>query len=192
MSHIKYTTPAFLLYASSSGEADKVLHLYTKEFGKIAALGKSVRLLRSKLKNALEVGNLVSASLVRGKEIWRLTDATIIEKLNFPSAEINLFLKILKLLKKLVQGEEQNERLFESLLQIFEALMGGGIPEEFLESLECVALVKMLDALGYGREETDWGISTNEPITLTLLRDVLPNRKKLISLINKSLNESHL
>lgn len=192
MSHLKYTTPAFLVFQAQSGEADKFLYLYTKDFGMVHAIGKSVRVLQSKLKSSLEEGNFLSASLVRGRDIWRLTDTTIEEKLPFPGKEFNLFLKILRLLKSMVAGEEKNEKLFLVLQETFEFLRQSKTPEKMLPALECVAVVRILDALGYGREEVDWGISTTETITETLLKTAEKNKKTIISLINKSLKESHL
>lgn len=192
MSHLKYTTPAILVFQAQSGEADRFIYLYTKDFGMVHAIGKSVRVSQSKLKPSLEEGNLISASLVRGRDIWRLTDATIEEKLSFPGKEFNLFLKILRLLKSLVQGEEKNENLFLVLQETFEILHRGKTPENLLGALECVTLVRILDALGYGREEVDWGISTTDPISETFLETAEKNKKNIISLINKSIQESHL
>lgn len=190
--HAKYTTSAFLLSSSASGEADRLLSFYTRDFGRINAVAKSLRLMKSKLKAPLEVGNFLLITLVKGRDIWRLTEAQTKEEIFFPSANFNIFLKITKLLKSLVPGEEINPMLFSALESTHTALRKKDFNELELQALECITVVRILDALGYGREELDWGISVSAPIEDKLLKQAILKKEYLISLINKSLEESHL
>ncbi len=192
MSYAKYTTDAFVLSVGASGEADRVVSLFTKDFGRIRAISKSVRLVRSKLKPHLEEGNFLRISLVRGKEVWRLTDAEKKEELSFPGKEFEVFIKITRLLKNLIQGEDANEILFRTLEECFESLKEGGFSEEELSVLECLTVVKILDSLGYGQAEEEWSsvISTN--LSKDLVKENALHKKNLVALINKSLKETHL
>src|SRR6185369_11774060 len=103
MYHI-YTTPAFVVYSTSHGESGKFLLLFTKDFGMIGATAQGLRLNQSKLRYHLQDSNFSNISIVRGKEIWRVTGAT--HALDKKVERDNLvYLKILKLLRRLVQGE---------------------------------------------------------------------------------------
>ena len=86
----------------------------------------------------------------------------------------------------------KNEKLFFALLETFELLKSKEAERTEMEAIECVTLVRILDALGYGREDVDWGIGTTEPIKSTLSQLTLEKKKSVIFLINKSLKESHL
>jgi DNA repair protein RecO len=192
MSHLKYTTPAFIVSSSLHGEADKTVYFYTKDFGMIIAFAKSVRLLKSKLGSTLEVGNSLSISLVKGKEVWRLTDVEVLERVDPQSRGGYLFLKIIKLLKSLVQGEEKNEKLFLCLEEAFDVLKKNKFPEDLLGALECLMVLRILDSLGYGRGIDELNISIFGPIETSLLKSIQSNQKIAINLINKSIKDSHL
>lgn len=187
----KYTTDAFVLGSVPSGEADRLVSFYTRDFGLVKAVSKSVRLQKSKLKAHLEEGNFLAVSLIKGKEIWRLTDAERKEEISFPSGEFDVFIKIIRLLKSLVQGEEPHPDLFDLVLES-RRVLNNNLSKEELSSLECLIVVRILDSLGYGRQEKDWGISVSEPICKELLSEVYSKKDKLVTLINNSLKESHL
>jgi len=192
MSHVKYSTLAFVVSTTAFGEADKTVRLYTRDFGMIFALAKSVRLLKSKLKGALEQGNLLLVSLVKGKDIWRLTDASVEKKIDIRHPELVFFLKTIKLLRSLVQGEEKNEELFVIINETFEHLSERVFIGEELESLECLTALRMLETLGYGRHKDSLGISIFEPVSQPLLQSVFQNKRTIVNLINKSIQDSHL
>ncbi len=192
MSYAKYTTDCFVLSCGPRGEADMMLSLYTEKFGRIEALAKSVRLSKSKLKASLQNGNFLFITLIKGKEIWRLTDAEIKEeRVLFPSEGFVMFLKVLKLLKSLVQGQEENKLLFDYLKQTY-VFLSERAHFDRLNELECFTVLRILDALGYGLEESFPHLSGTDEIKEEFLLEVEKNKEKIISLINTSLKESHL
>jgi hypothetical protein len=71
----KHTTFAFVLNVSPSGEKNHFITLFTREFGMIRAKAQSVRVADSKLRYALQEFSYIEVSLVKGKEIWRITNA---------------------------------------------------------------------------------------------------------------------
>ncbi len=72
---------AIILRARKQGETSKVLTLYTREFGKMSAMAKGSRGIRSKYLGALETFNYVSLVLYKkeGRGMQYLSDASIIE-----------------------------------------------------------------------------------------------------------------
>ncbi|MEK7163202.1 MAG: recombination protein O N-terminal domain-containing protein [Patescibacteria group bacterium] len=135
MSYAVYSTRGFVLGSAPSGEASKIYLIYTEDFGLVRARAQSVRLLVSKLRYNLEDYSFGIFSLVRGREIWRLAGA---EKLDLPKSSFLICARVLNLTKRLVQGEEKNEKLFKSLLSMTKR-----------EISEPLILACVLDALGY-------------------------------------------
>ncbi len=64
-----YTTEAICLKAIDFGEADKIVHLYSPEYGKISAIIKGAKKAKSKLTGAAELLSLSQVHLSRGKNL---------------------------------------------------------------------------------------------------------------------------
>ena len=78
MHHI-YTTKAIIIKSIPTGEANRFYFLFTKDLGFIKASAQGVRLLKSKLKGHLQTFSIVNISVVKGKEIWRITSSELVE-----------------------------------------------------------------------------------------------------------------
>jgi len=68
-----------VLRHSDWGEADRLLLLYTRERGKLRALAKGVRKLRSRKAGHLEPFTRVALMLARGRDMWIVTQAETVE-----------------------------------------------------------------------------------------------------------------
>lgn len=64
-----YTTEVICLRAIDFGEADKILHLYSPDVGRISAIAKGVKKQKSKLAGACELLNLSEVQLSKGKNL---------------------------------------------------------------------------------------------------------------------------
>ena len=71
----KYTTEAFILKQYEQGENDLVYKVWTKDFGIIFALARSIRKVNAKLRPNTKKNDFLVMTLVKGKEVWRLTGA---------------------------------------------------------------------------------------------------------------------
>ncbi len=195
MSHTIYNTEGFVLKSVNFGEANKYYYLFTKDFGLIKASAQGVRHLQSKLRYGLVDFSLARVSLVRGREVWRLTGS---EKLtdyssNLRKQEFLLVSRIFSLLLRLLHGEEKNEFLFDSLLQGLNFLAKENLENKNLENFECVLALRTLSALGYIGKLADFDQFTSSPyFTLELLSTMATLRTQAITEINKSLAETHL
>ena len=70
-----YTTEAICLRAIDYGEADRILHLYTPEGGKISAMAKGAKRANSKLAAACERLNLCEVQLAHGRTMETVCQA---------------------------------------------------------------------------------------------------------------------
>ncbi|TAK57307.1 DNA repair protein RecO, partial [Patescibacteria group bacterium] len=197
MSHHIYHTEGFVLASHSAQEANKMLYIFTKELGVVHASAQGIRLLRSKLRYSLQDFAYVNISLVRGKDIWRVTNASPVVT-RFPNIfsqpdYFAIYVKILTLLKRLLNGEEKNESLFELLINAFDFLETTTAKNFQPLSFECMLVLQILHNLGYGSPHSafeEYGspvIWSGEHIT-----SFEPHRSRALAEINTSLRESHL
>lgn len=69
---------AIVLKTTDFGDADRVVTLFTKEFGKLEANAYGCRRARSPLSGALQMFNHISAQVVRGAKVDTIREADII------------------------------------------------------------------------------------------------------------------
>jgi recombinational DNA repair protein (RecF pathway) len=189
MSYSVYTTHGFILGSSQSGEASKIYTLYTEEFGLIHAKAQSVRLLSSKLRFNLEEYSYGLFSLVKGREIWRLTGVEN-KTSNIIYPHINA--RILNLVRRLVQGEEKNEKLFKSLLFMNEIEKLKSFDSESLIAFESLVLVYALSSLGYLDAKMLLGIEGDIAPSVDHVGIIKAKKREVVSEINKALMETQL
>ncbi len=184
--HHLYTTPSFIIHSSPYGESGKFLLLFTKDFGMIGATAQGIRLIQSKLRYHTQDYSFSNISIVRGKDMWRLTGA---EALNISIKARSLHIKILKLLKRLLHGEEKNEKLFK----IVELLFTSEIDEKDFDIVECVTVLRILDSLGYIRNtEKLESFLTDNQINDEILVKAQASKSHIVQIINSALKESQL
>lgn len=191
-----YTTDAIVLGSKHAGEANSYFFLLTRELGHITAFAQGVRELKSKLRYSLEKFSYVQVSLIRGKEKWRLTNASKLSGLDGigqSKEKIKLQAKLCALLERLVHGEEIDPELFDELLASLHFLAQHELSTTELKDYELLAVLRLLDRLGYIAPRENWiallGGKLWEGETLP---DIAKERKTLLSTINESLYHSQL
>ena len=120
-----YRTNAFILKETHAGEADKVFTLFTKDFGKIDVLAKSIRKIASKLKGGTPLFSISEIGFIMGRNRRTLTDAVLIN--NFENMKQNLEnIKVARdiawLIDNLIKGPQKDDRVWQLLLEVFTAL----------------------------------------------------------------------
>lgn len=142
--YVKYTTEACVVRAQEIGEADRIYTLYTRDFGLLRARASSVRKMTSRMKSALTLGSHITTSLIKGKRGWRLAGAlsgTVIPV----GAPLDAYMRIMRLVERLVQGEEEEVLLYDVLLNAHIALCDRLPPE----GVELLTVARVLYRLGY-------------------------------------------
>jgi DNA repair protein RecO len=192
MSHTIYTTEGFILKSLNFGEANKYFFIFTKDFGLIKAAAQGVRLLKSKLRYSLADLSFGQVSIVRGREIWRITSAE--KKLILTeNNKILLLSRLFSLLLRLLHGEEKNSSLFDYLKEGFFFLEQNKVSEENLANFECILALRILASLGYVGKLADFDQFTQSPyFTAEILLAMSVLKSQAILEINKSLQETHL
>ncbi|MFT5359598.1 MAG: DNA repair protein RecO [Candidatus Paceibacteria bacterium] len=192
MAYPIYTTPGFILTSYKSGEADRLLQIFTRDLGVVFAKATGIRKLQSKLRGHVQDYNVGLFSMVHGKAGWKLTNGDVYESGDYGSLSLRqneVLARIASLLRRLYVGEEPNEKLFDDIVSFFfhDLFTKGDKPGVF----ELVVGVHILDHLGYIGDDTaskkivDMGEDVNADF-------VLKNKKEVILEINRALHESHL
>jgi len=146
MSNIK--TKGIIIKRSNLGDADKILTVYTRDYGKLQAIAKGVRKISSKLAGSLEPYSLVDFIFQDGKSLDTVTSAVIIEDASIISNSCSDVAKAHyfgELIDRLTEVGEKNSELFEVLrLALFRLCQCDDNPF-LLPFYE----LKTLDRLGY-------------------------------------------
>ncbi len=197
MTHHHYDTEALVVWGSAEGEANRSLLLFTKELGLVRGLARGVRRERSKLRYSLRELSHTRVSLVRGREVWRVTGAVIMADfhqalLGQPRSQ-KLAARLCLLLRRLLPGEEKNEVLFNVVIQALAYLSEKKPHGEVLSAVEHLTVLRMLAALGYRSSDPSFaGVLSSADIGEPSLTLMSGYRHQSIAEINALLHETHL
>jgi hypothetical protein len=214
--HEKYTTRGIVVSSSAYKEADKIISIYTEDFGLVSAAAAGVRRSHSKLKYHVQDFSVRNFSFVRGRDIWRLVGAEEISGVaNFDHASWNgavhenlvVYARVLSLIRRLVRGEEKNEQVFLTLFSLHKLLAqmsesqekndSGLLTGDFrlttphnsfldISALETLAVFRILHSLGYIKSDKH-----TEPLIVPLEIDsaLVAMAKPLVSSLILSINK---
>ena len=120
-----FRAESIVLKHSEWGEADRILTLFTREQGKIKAIAKGVRKIRSRRAGHLEPFTHVSLQLASSKDMPIVTQAETIE--SFPALREDLVSigqasYLIELLDRFTYEEGENVALFNLLRSSLERL----------------------------------------------------------------------
>ena len=150
---VNYRTKGFILKKEDRGEADQLLMVFTKDFGKLEILGKSIRKISSKLRSGVEIFYLSEIEFIQGKTYKTLTDAILIEKfenIRKDLKRLKILYRIAEVFDELVKEEEKDESLWELLTETFKQLNNLKIENYKLKIIYYYFLWNFFSILGYG------------------------------------------
>ncbi|PCI30242.1 DNA repair protein RecO [Candidatus Wolfebacteria bacterium] len=187
-----HTTEGIVLASTGIGEANKLVTLFTSDFGLVYATAQGVRLQKSKLRFRLVDYSVISLSLVRGRGRWRLTNVLEDDSSIKKNQDILLFrARIGSLLKRLIHGEESDPTLFSILNESFKSASSANADD--IEYIETLTVLRMLNRLGYiGDKKLVASYCESEDITNDMVQDIKSGKKDIVRIINMALRESQL
>lgn len=120
-----YKTEGIILKRSNFGEADRILTVFTRHYGKIKVLAKGVRRIKSRRGPNVELFNWVILFLTRGKNFDLLSEAEI--KNSFSSLKGDLrkvafTYYFCELVDGLCPEKQENRRAFDLLTKTLQDL----------------------------------------------------------------------
>lgn len=146
-----HTTQAIVLKKKEVGEADLLVTLYTKDFGKIHAFAQGIRKHGAKLRGHLETLSMSTVGIIIGGKKERIIHASVEcswDRIREDPDRIGAALYLLRLVDLHCMEGERDERLWNFLFQSFQELNREKIAisiHQFLDTCES----QFLDILGY-------------------------------------------
>jgi DNA repair protein RecO len=195
--HHTYRTEGIVLGSAPRGEGSRNLALFTEELGLVYAAARSVRETRSKLRFHLQDYSLTDLSLVRGREVWRLTNAaelSSVTRLWGTSPEfLRTIVRVTSLLQRLLHGEERNRYLFDSLKSLFLLFHGGMCVTDDIVNGEYITVLRILHSLGYLEERREFShFLASTALEKPLYQSMQNHHTSTVRAINASLKASNL
>ncbi len=143
-----YQTEAIVIKKIKLAEADRILTLYTPDYGKIEAVAKGVRRPKSKMAGHLELLTHSQIRLAHGRNLDTIIGSQTID--SFMSLKNDLWLTSLglyttELVNQFTVAHIANPRLFQLLLETLRHLSQADNTELVLRYFE----LQMLDLVGY-------------------------------------------
>lgn len=141
-------TDCVVLSHKNFNEADRILTLYTKDFGKMSCLAKGVRRPTSRKAGHVEPGNWCKVFIAKGKNLDLLTEAELKKTFGAreptPTKAGNIF-HLLELVSELTEINQKNSRVFSLLVDFLDKADRG---EDF-NLVSAAFKIKLLSALGF-------------------------------------------
>lgn len=188
-----YTTAGFVLGSAERGEANKIFSIYTEDFGLVRASAQGVRLEKSKLRYTLDDFARGYFSLVKGKELWRLTGSERDGDSIVSTEARRIVARVLNLVKRLVHGEERNPELFSALDSMMKKARTISMTSDDTTPFELLSLLRVLHTLGYLGDITGLPESVlSGDMTDEMLSVVSGKKTILLSHINRALEQTQL
>ena len=134
-----YKANAIVLRRIPLGETDKILTLFTREYGKLSAIAKGARRTTSRLSGATEPLMFVRALMAGGMNLDVLTQGEIRESFPAVRANFGLFLRATyacELLDKLTADRDPAPETFDQLLSTLYILQRARDPDAAIHAYE--------------------------------------------------------
>lgn len=145
-----YTAEAIILKRRNVGEADRILTLFTKSFGKVRVLARGVRKVSSRRAPHVEVFNRVIATLHKGNAMDTLTEVSPVssyEAIRSDLHRVGAAYYLCELIDGLLPEQQPHEDVFSLLVDAFDALLS--VKSERIEILRARFAAALLTKLGY-------------------------------------------
>ena len=145
-----YTAESIILKRLNVGEADRIITLFTKHYGKVRVLALGVRKVTSKRAPHVEVFNRVIATIHKGNRMDTLTEVSPVasyEAIRKDLSRVGAAYYLCELVDGLLPAEQPHEDVYMLLCDAFSALTT--VKKERLEVLRERFAAALLRALGY-------------------------------------------
>ncbi len=145
------TTEAIVLTSKNYSESSKIIHLFTKDFGKFSAIAKGASNPKSKFGKLLQPTNFLLIAFYQktANQLQLLTDAEIVE--NFWNLQTNLeksafSLAIIETIHKLFEDYYPNQNLFDLIVHCYRLINNSVCPPH---PIFIYFLINLMDYIGY-------------------------------------------
>ena len=137
-----------MLARKKYSEADRILAIYSKDYGRITLLAKGVRKPTSRKRGHIEVFNHIKFQATSGKSLGLITEAEIIDayvEIRKKLKKVALAYYFMEVIGKTTREHEKNEELYDLLLKYLSLLR----EQSALKKLRAEFVYEVLTTLGF-------------------------------------------
>ena len=121
----RYSSEGIVLARRSYSEADRILVVYSKNYGKISFMAKGVRKLKSRKRGSLEVFSHIKFSAARGRNLDIIEEVEIIDsfqRIRKSLKKVAVAYYLMEVVGRVTQEGEKNENFFTLILKYLQNL----------------------------------------------------------------------
>lgn len=144
----RYSSEGIVLARRNYSEADRILVVYTKHFGKVSLIAKGVRKLKSRKRGAIEIFSQIKFAAARGKNLDIVTEVEIIDSFknirdDLKRASVAYF--FMEAVGRLTREDEESKALFEFTVNFLSKLK----ETKNIKNLRHIFIFELLVLLGF-------------------------------------------
>lgn len=147
-----HKTEGIIIGSRKRRDADEIFTLYTKDFGKLDVVGRSIRKNGSKLKMGMSLFSLVEICFIEGKSCNTLTDVNLINSFKEAKKDLgklSLFYRMAEVVSSLIYEQEKDKKIFLLLKESFSKINELSFSKDKLKLFYCFFTFDLLYFLGY-------------------------------------------
>lgn len=166
MSYHIHTTDAFVLSLLPRSEGSAQVELLTRDFGFLFAHAQGLRELKSKLRYHVTPYALVHVSLVRGRELWRLTGGVNLTRFDRLSPlKRDPLLRMMALARSLSVPDDPHTNYFELLQEAVD--LSATVSDELVVPFELLTTLALIESAGFLGGDERVGPLLGRPLCLS-------------------------
>ncbi len=146
-----YKAEGIILKRVSVGEADRILTVFTRQFGKIRVLAKGVRKIASRRSPHMELFNHVRLVIYRGKTLDGISEIESLETFSACKEQLHRVAHgyvVAELVDRLLADGQEHYDIFARVLSIFRKLNTDAIIDSYSAAVHDFKIA-LLQELGY-------------------------------------------
>lgn len=152
-----FKTEGIIIKRKNFGEADKIITVMSKDYGKLTVLAKGIRKISSRRSGHLEVFGQAQFTLYQGKTFDSVTEVTRIQRFQLPYndlSKVSYAYYMCELTDLLLPERQEHEEVYHLLEERFSSLCHTTTHQESEEEVSVYAL-QLLRMLGFLPEHQD-------------------------------------
>lgn len=118
-------TEAILLHSKNYSETSLICELFTRKHGRVSVIAKGARSKKNKFQNIAAPNILASVNYSGKSELKTLVSWEEITHFSILGKNLKILLYLNELIFKLLEKENKQERIFESLIDFYKVLVSG-------------------------------------------------------------------
>ena len=118
-------TEAILLHSRNYSETSLICELFTRKHGRVSVIAKGARSKKNKIQNIAAPNILASVNYSGKSELKTLVSWEEITHFSILGKNLKILLYLNELIFKLLEKENKQDRIFESLIDFYKVLVSG-------------------------------------------------------------------